>query len=555
MSEARDPAGSGWDPPSAPAGAPGDTHLPRTAAEDDTPPESGGSVPGMPDRPGPGEELHRDADWQRLDPRMLFVHPVKELVRFVPVLIAVFVIGSANGPAWWQVAAIAVPVALGVLRYLTTTFRVAQGQVQLRRGLFERHRLAVPLDRVRTVDLSASIFHRLLGLTTIKVGTGSASSDADEQLDLDALPTPRAEQLRRELLRGATTAPAPEGAHARGPGEPPPPPAPPVASFRLGWLRYAPLTGGGLAIAGATIGLGVQFVTEFGIDVDTTGLPDRVTWWLVVLGLLAFAVVVLALSVFAYAAAYWGLTLSHPWPGAPWHVRRGLFTTRETSIDEDRLAGVSVGEGLVLRAAGAAKLGAIVTGLRSDSTLVPPCPKEVGSLAAAAILGEATAVTGPLTGHGPLAVRRRYTRALIPTAVLSLAVLLVGLDPLESVPVDLGWATWLSPLPILIGLGLAVDRSRSLGHALAGSDRRLLVARSGSMLRRRDVLSTEHVIGWTFRSSWFQRRAALATTVATTAGGRQQVTVLDVPERDAVVLADRAVPGLVSQFLAPPPAP
>ena len=38
--------------------------------------------------PAPGVEIARDAEWQRLDPRMLLVHPVKELMRFLPVVAA-----------------------------------------------------------------------------------------------------------------------------------------------------------------------------------------------------------------------------------------------------------------------------------------------------------------------------------------------------------------------------------------------------------------------------------------------------------------------------------
>jgi putative membrane protein len=58
------------------------------------------------------------------------------------------------------------------------------------------------------------------------------------------------------------------------------------------------------------------------------------------------------------------------------------------------------------------------------------------------------------------------------------------------------------------------------------------------------------VIGWTLRASCFQRRAGLTDLVATTAGGRQQVTVLDLDETDATALAGAATPGLLDPFLA-----
>ena len=44
-------------------------------------------------------ELARDAEWQRLDPRMLLVHPVREVMRFLPVLVGLFVAGTASGGA------------------------------------------------------------------------------------------------------------------------------------------------------------------------------------------------------------------------------------------------------------------------------------------------------------------------------------------------------------------------------------------------------------------------------------------------------------------------
>ena len=43
------------------------------------------------------------------------------------------------------------------------------------------------------------------------------------------------------------------------------------------------------------------------------------------------------------------------------------------------------------------------------------------------------------------------------------------------------------------------------------------------MVRRRRILEVDHVIGWNFRATWFQRRAGLTTLVATMAGGNQAV--------------------------------
>jgi putative membrane protein len=123
---------------------------------------------------------------------------------------------------------------------------------------------------------------------------------------------------------------------------------------------------------------------------------------------------------------------------------------------------------------------------------------------------------------------------------------------LVGVGVSSGRVAWLVPPAVLLLAGgalLAADRSRSLGHALVEG---YVVARSGSFLRRHDALATDAVIGWTFRATWFQRRAGLTSLVATTAGGQQAVTILDAPQPTAVALADAALPGLVGQFLVRP---
>jgi putative membrane protein len=115
------------------------------------------------------------------------------------------------------------------------------------------------------------------------------------------------------------------------------------------------------------------------------------------------------------------------------------------------------------------------------------------------------------------------------------------------VAVALGEPTWLLAGLVLLPVAalLAWDRTRSLGHALVAGH---LVARSGSVVRRRRILEVDHVIGWNFQATWFQRRAGLTTLVATTAGGSQSVPVLDVPEDAAVRVAREAHPTLVGQF-------
>jgi len=482
-----------------------------------------------------------EEDWQRLDPRMLLVYPVRELVRFLPVLVGIFIAGTASGRTdWWHGIGILFPMALGVLRYFTTDYRITETRVELRRGLLDRHHLSTPLDRVRTVDVTASLTHRALGVATVRIGTGTASKDDEDNLDLDGLPAARARTLRTELLhRGA--APAEAVAADRV-----------VLRFDPAWVRFAPLTTTGLVLAGATLGVAAQSINVVGgfQRIDPREVVDSTAGWSIALavpiGLVLLLAAVSALAIGGYVVSNWGFTLTHTGPerrGA-WHLRRGLLTTRETTLDDERVSGVTTAAPLGLRLAGGGRVSAIVTGLGGDSSgsslLAPPAPRAVVERVAAEVLGTSAPLDAALVGHGPRAVRRRYTRALVPTAVgVATVVLLVGLDQVGV------WSLVVIATLPLAAL-LARDRAAALGHALVEGH---VVARSGSLDRRRDALAVPGVIGWNLRSSWFQRRAGLTTLVATTAGGRQSVTVLDVPDGAALELAHRAMPDLVEQFL------
>ena len=473
---------------------------------------------------------------------MLLVHPVRDLVRFLPALVGILVFGqSSDGGGRWLLLGVGVPVVLGLARYLTTSYRITTGRVEVRQGLLNKRVLSAPLDRVRTVDLTASPIHRVLGLVTLRIGTGQSSGNGEERLALDGLTATAASGLRERLLHGhvsqltnrdvAATAAA---GHV-------------VLTLDLRWVRFAPFTSSGVAIAGAALGVVAQSAHTLeilpSVDLDSAARLGAVA--LVVLGLLGVLLTICVLAVVGYLLTNFDFQLLRT--GTEWHVRRGLFTTRETTLDQARVSGVSIGEPWGLRLAGGARLSAIVTGLdrrqRGSSVLVPPAPRAEVERVSAEVLGSAAPVTSRLVGHGPRAHRRRWTRAMVPAGGVALGALVAGYA--------VSW--WFLPLAaaaLALGAVLAHDRWRALGHALVDGH---LVARSGSLDRRREALHTASVIGWNLRATWFQRRVGLTHLVATTAGGRQQVRVLDLDEAAATDLAASATPRLLEEFLTRPP--
>lgn len=493
----------------------------------------------------PPPELARDAEWRRLDIRMLLVHPVNEVFRFLPLLIGVFFLGSRSDSGLiFHVAGIAIPIVLGVVRFLSTRFRITGTQIELRRGLISTSILTAPLDRVRTVELTASPIHRVLGLAKVQIGTGSAAKVGAEKLELDSLSAAEASSLRGALLHRSQVLESStvEGVEVA--------PDDVLLVFDPGWVRYAPLTTSGLVIAVGALGAASQFmdrIVNWVADrLDLRARLDEVPLVLsITAGVIVALVVVSMLAALGYLLTNWGFTVSRDRAGRSFNVRRGMLTTRETSLERSRVRGLEVHEPLGLRLAGGGRLSAIVTGLGTGSggttPIAPAAPRRVVLGVGEAVLEETGPFTAPLIQHGPVARRRRYTRALGATAIVPLGVLVGVL--LGDAP---AWLLVPAVIVLALALPLAADRYARLGHALT---ERYLIVRSGTFRGRRDALQRSGIIGWNVRQSWFQKRAGVVQLTATSSAGKQAYSAYDVPEATAIALADEAVPGLVSQFL------
>ena len=571
--------------------------------------------------------------WRRLDKRMLLVHPVRELVKYIPVLLGVVIVGSQSDNPAWSLAAVAVIVVFALARWFTTTYRIGPDTVELRRGVLGRRTLTVPRSRIRSVDVRADVMHRLLGLVVLVIGTGQ-QADHDERFHLDGVDARQVPQLRALLLRH------PEQARPAGHGEAghdtpavaavPDSPALPlrartelrtdtagnsaaasahsdepagatavfrqhsrrealtralaqdgagapdegieIGHWRPGWVRYAPLSLTGLAIVGPAIGLAAKLgVADALVRSSTVHDVGKHSAVFIALAVTISVVVLLVVSAIAaclhYLTTYFRFRVLDD--GRALHIRGGLLTTRQTTLDLSRLRGATVQEPLLLRLAGGAELQAIMTGDGARQKLLPQAPRvavertlahllshrtdrdlEPGRPPAARsvpedrteIAADADPASVPLMSHGPRARLRRYTRAAAPVLVVVAAAIAVSLAG-QRVP---AWIWAMVVLFALASAAVAHDRYRGLGHAVIASDGRRpvwLITRHGSLDRDRDCLEAPGVIGWTVRRTYFQRRAGVATVIAASAAGKKKYAIVDVPIDRAYEVIEQVTPG------------
>ena len=507
--------------------------------------------------------------WLRLSVRALAVRPLTDLLRSAPVLVAIIYEGTRGGPhIYWSFALGAFAVVAGIWRWFGTKYQVTADRVFIKRGLLSPKVLSAPRSGVRSVDLTAHVIYRLLGVAQVKIGTGRNDKHDGENFKLDGLNVADAEALRTLLLSTSSAPPAlpapPAPSSSSTPAAQPPATAAAgvreteIVRLRKSWIRFAPLTLTGLVILGVLVGFLTQTEHDAGVALTSlgpvhTGLHDVSRMSLaesIPIGALVIILLLLVVSVLGYVAVFWNFRLVRTGRGSLL-VTRGLLSTRSTTIDEFRLRGVEISEPLSLRVAKGARCLAITTGLRvgggaerGGSVLLPPAPRVVADRVAAEILGVPVELARTeLIEHGPAARRRRELRATVPIIVLYIAVTVLLLVLSVRLPY---WLLITLPLACVLGLLLARDRYRGLGHRLVGD---WIVLSTGSLVRRRSILNVHGVIGWRLRQTWFQRRRGLVTVTVATAAGKQRYSAPDMPMAEALAFIAAATADLAAPFV------
>lgn len=511
-----------------------------------------------------------EQDWQRLDPRVLLIGPFHAARQFLfPALIAFVGIGSQQPRALLLLTPVFVlgAVALGVLPWLTTRFRIEPDRLVVHTGLLNRRQLTAPIDRVRSVDLEASLLHRLLSLRKVEVGTGVD----DSRIELDSLSVAQAEGLRQLLLGRAAL--QREQANPRDPSaaattDPASVTADPdassvptlLATLDPRWARYAPFSLARLAVVAGLLGA----LTQLDLPLLETG--EEVWHWVVrgsvlligaalLVGLLAAWCLGTAAS---YLITWWDLRLTRH--DGNLVLTRGLFTTSSTTVEEARIRGVELREPVLLRAVGGAELKSLVTGLNEGVyPVLPQCPADVAKSVGAEVLAAGDSaqdhrssttagdhapqgdhylapLTAPLTRHPAAARRRSHVRGqAVTTGWLAPVAVVATLADAVSITVTAAVVL----LGAMAGVAVGAMSYANLGHLMTPT---YLVVGRGSLTRIRTVLSHSGVIGWVMKQSYFQRRNGLVTLVATTAAGEEHVELRDVDRSIAIRLLRSITP-------------
>jgi putative membrane protein len=426
-------------------------------------------------------------------------------------------------------ALVFVGIPYAVLWWWRFTYRVSANRLELQSGVLNRTRRVVALDRVRGVDVTASFFHRLLGL--VKVDIEAAAGGGEAELSLPAVSRSEAEALRERLLDVAVV----EAEEQR-----------PASLYQAtpSLLALGGLTSGRYLLApAAVVGVVFNFADNLPgglVERATDAVVDRTpTDPLAIAGvvLAGFALVPL-LAVAGSLLVDWAFVVRAE--GDRLTAERGLLTRRTVSIDRERIRGLDVRDPVLRRASGLAAVTAVAGGVKGSGgrTTLAPVVRRADLLP---LLRSIDAFTPdpqvPPRAHPSAARRRRFVRALLLPALATAVAAAFGL-----------W--WLAAAGLAVtavAVPLALDRYRQLGHRFDG---RRLTVREGSLLRRWTEIDPTGIVSFDVRRSPMQRRAGLATVVLHLGEGAGSRRTLDAGEDQARALLAELHPRLFEPLVA-----
>lgn len=483
-------------------------------------------------------------------------------------------------------AIVALSVVSSVITWRTRTWELTDAGIMLRSGLVTSKQLQVPYEHIHTVNMSSNLVERVLGLMTLDLDTGAASSEG-EATRIRGLQAGMAEALREELFRRKAAMLADQGLDARAAaadasaeaddGASPTAPAPsPDACYTLttAQLVFAALTEARVVAQAVAflilIVQGINLLQESALvnlsDVagDIAVLPVALLVGAVAL-LLALALVVgFAVSFVMSLIGFAGYRAERA--GGRISVERGLLSRTSHTVALERIQSISIRQGIIRQLIGYAEVRASVVGAigssdetsTADGVVLHPFIRltEVDAFLASIAPDFSVVKTGrvcfdssseELEEIGLVRLPRAAARRLaFRTAMksLALAVALAGAGVFLA-HVLLAGESWsmvrLTIGALLVVMGVAVVARMILSAVLRyrdsriGHDRTRLVMVVGGVKRRTEVVLRARLQHATASASPFQRRVQVATFMTRTAATGDLV-LRDVSAADADAL-------------------
>lgn len=135
-------------------------------------------------------------------------HPIAAISRAISLIrgnivtIIIFLVVGARSESFsflmWIGAGFGLLLVLGALDWWRFLFKVEEGELHIKRGIFVRKNLYLTKDKVQVIDISSGVFQRLFGLVKVDIQTAGSTSRAAM---IEAVPLDTAKEINKMLSK------------------------------------------------------------------------------------------------------------------------------------------------------------------------------------------------------------------------------------------------------------------------------------------------------------------------------------------------------------------
>lgn len=290
-------------------------------------------------------------------------HPVAALsrafglIRGNIVTIIVFLFFGAQSESfsfwWWTAGGFAFLLVAGLANWWRFLYKVEDGLIHIKSGIFVRKNLYLTNDRIQVIDITAGVIQRIFGLVRLDIQTAGASSRAAA---IEAITREKAEKINRLLRHGEieSTNEDEEGIFTK-----PEPEIKKTITLPNKELLIAASTSGSFGIALSVIGTVFSQVEPILSESDFyeylyNHLPSQSDTTFYIALIIGFIILAWLLSFFGTLFNYGNFKLELKEKEIV--ISRGIFEKKRSTVPFNRIQAIHISEGIIRQPLGYASL-------------------------------------------------------------------------------------------------------------------------------------------------------------------------------------------------------
>jgi putative membrane protein len=131
------------------------------------------------DAPSAAAEEAAPARVLRLHPLTFVVGAARELLALLAAGATGLAVGGLSTAFYFTLGGLALGLLFHIARWITFTYTVYGDRIELRRSLVRRSVKTIPRERIRGVDISATVAHRVLRLAIVHIDAGADGGEGE----------------------------------------------------------------------------------------------------------------------------------------------------------------------------------------------------------------------------------------------------------------------------------------------------------------------------------------------------------------------------------------